>query len=147
MISDEHGYFTDILVILIFLYLSGSITGIIGSAYWNRHTSSREEPEEQEAPPPPPPVPDPEYRAKRVDVVIPPLCLKVGTTADCYAYHRVDNVDNRCSSMEDLSRRYPEQNITKRFYPCKNCYPETTIGLTRGIRSRRARDNVPLVIG
>ena len=155
MNSDERGYLTDTLVILIFVYLSGAITGVIGSAYWNRHTSSRKELEEQERPPSPPPVPDPLLRAERVEVIAPPSCVKVGTTARCYAYHDVDNPDNRCDEMTDIVRRYPGAKVTKRFYPCKVCFPEGTFydqetyfapdGLPRGVRPRRVRDNVPLV--
>ena len=153
MTSDERGYLTDTLVILIFVYLSGAATGIVGTAYWNRHTSSREEPAEPEAP-------EPELivRKERVEVVVPPLSVRVGTTKDCYAYHDVDNPANRCNAMTDIVRRHPGAKVTKRFYPCEVCFPggayidsdrETHFapdGHPRGVRPRRIRDNVPLQV-
>ena len=78
MTSDERGHFADTLVILIFVYLSGAVTGIVITACWKRHTSSREEPEELEPPLPPPPVPDPSFQTGEVRVVVPPPILDGG---------------------------------------------------------------------
>ena len=142
MLAHDGGYAIDTLVILIFVYLSGAVTGIMGSALWLRLTKGREDAEEEEVPPPPPAIPS----SGTSRSTVPPLCVMVGTTTECYAYHRTDSVDNRCSSMDDLQKKYPEQQVVKRLTPCKECFPKAS-DPTRGIRSRRARDNVPLVVG
>ena len=162
MACDEQGFFNDTLVILIFVYLTGAATVFMGMMYWNRNITSfcacrmRRGPGGQEVPPPPQPVPEPIPRVERVYVVAPPPSTMVGITASCYAYHRNGGDDNRCNEMSEIVQRYPGARVTKRFHPCRYCYPEGTYhnqdvhlvqdGLPRGVRPRRTRDNVPLQV-
>ena len=90
--------------------------------------------------------PYPATQVQRVEVVVPPTSVRVGITSACYAYHDVDNLANRCKEMEDLVQRHYGAKVTKRFYPCKVCFPggayldpnpETHFIHTRGAASRR----------
>ena len=156
MSSQDGGYLTDTLVILIFVHLSGTVIGMIGSALWFRRLikdkgirrdadDAEEEDAEEDEVPLPPPAPSPSSTSQST---IPPQCIVVGTTKDCYAYHRMssrDFGDKRCNSLKDLQSRHPGEQIKKRFYSCKNCFPEAN-DLPRGTRPRRVRDNVPLAV-
>ena len=155
MASEEHGYPIDILVILIFVYLSGIAMGILITVCWQQCTLERKELEVPEAPPPPTPVPDPPAQAGEVRVAFPPPVVIVGTTTSCHTYHDVDNFDRRCNAMEDLVRRNSgnlglcqrrkPQRVTKRLTPCQVCFPRGTYTQEpRGSRHRRVQDKVPL---
>ena len=136
-----------LLVVLIFTYLAGAVTGVMGAAYWRKITTHKEE---TEAPLPPPPVPDPIYQVERIGVVVPPEFIRVGVGPACYAYHDVNNTE-RCREMIDMVRRNPGAKVTKKFQACQKCFPEGTYptadldayfalnGLPRGARPRRTR--------
>ena len=76
MTDDGGGHFTDTLVILIFVYLAGIATGILGFAYWQRPTAVRKE--DVEEPPSPSPIPNPISIVERVKVFKPPPAVRVG---------------------------------------------------------------------
>ena len=159
MTDDGGGHFTDTLVILIFVYLAGIATGILGFAYWQRPTASRKE--EVEEPPSPSPIPNPISIVERVKVIKPPPAVRVGINRTCYAYHDVDNTNGRCEEMRQFtaySAGYPGK-VSKRFYPCQNCFPGgayrvrssgphlSTEGQSGGVRPRqRDTERVPLEV-
>ena len=155
MTDDGGGHFTDTLVILIFVYLAGIATGILGFAYWQRPAAKRKE--EVEEAPFPPQLPNPISIIERVKVYKPPPMVRVGINRDCYAYHDVDNSNGRCEEMRMFrahSRGF-DGRPSKRFYPCRNCFPggaydsgsESRLsaeGQPGSTRHRRETDRVPL---
>ena len=162
MADGGGGHITDTLVILIFVYLAGIVTGILGFAYWRRPTADKEEEEEAEVPAPPPPQPEPALLIEKIRVVVPPPAVRVGITSSCYAYHDVDNPDVRCDEMKAFAAQTegrPGGKPSKRFYPCKWCFPEGSYSDQRteyhfapdgqpiGVRPRqRVRDVAPIEV-
>ena len=158
MADDGGGHLTDTLVILIFVYLAGIATGILGFAYWKRPTTDKKE-EEAEVPAVPPVHQDSVFLIEKTTMVVPPPTVRVGVTRTCYAYHDVDN-SARCDEMIAFAKHaegLPGGKLSKRFTPCKLCFPEgskQTVdyhlardGLPRGARPRqRVRDDVSLQV-
>ena len=151
MTDDGGGHFTDTLVILIFVYLAGIATGILGFAYWQRPTASRRE--EVEEPPSPSPIPNPISIVERVKVIVPPPSVRVGINRTCYAYHDVDNTNGRCEEMRKFRAhsRGLHGKPSKRFYPCQFCFPggaydPSSEARLDGIRYRRDTERVPLEV-
>ena len=151
MTDDGSGHLTDTLVILIFVYLAGIATGILGFAYWQRPAANRKE--EVEEPPVPQPLPDPTTIVERFTVYKPPPRMQVGINRDCYAYHDVDNTNGRCEEMRKF-RAYSRGlhgKQSKRFYPCQFCFPggaydPSSEARLDGIRYRRDTERVPLEV-
>ena len=160
MTDDGRGYITDTLVILIFVYLSGIATGILGSAYWRRPTADGKE--EAENAPPPAPTPDPIQVVERVRTIAPPSAVRVGISSSCYAYHDVDNFNGRCEEVKAFAAQASENpggKVSKKFFACKKCFPGgayrekssephfTPDGQPRGARPRhRDIERVPIQV-
>ena len=130
MADDGGGHITDTLVILIFVYLAGMVTGILGFAYWRRPTADKEEEEEAEVPAPPPPQPEPALLIEKIRVVVPPPAVRVGITHSCYAYHDVDNPDARCEEMIAYAAQTagkPEENRRRDSIRASGASPRAAI--------------------
>ena len=161
MTADERGYLTDTLVILIFVYMSGLLTGMVIAAYRQRSATVKEKEENIPVQPQSP------TSASREEIyyplIVPPPTIRVGTTRDCHSYH-LDNIDSgRCDSLLNLTKRHPGEVATKRFHACGTCFPQgtyldqdlptlptvqgrtTSVEHSCGARPRNKRERVPIV--
>ena len=157
MTADERGYLTDTLVILIFVYMSGLLTGIVIAAYRQRSATAREK---EENIPVQPQSPTSASRRERYPLIVPPTMIRVGATRDCHSYHLENIHSGRCDSLLNLMERHPGELVTKRFYACGTCFPQgtyldqdippvqgrtTSVGHSCGARPRNNRERVPIV--